>query len=316
MNFAQIAEENDYVCPEITEDIILRIEKGRHPIVEQKQENFVPNDLFLDGNLNRMILITGPNMGGKSTYMRQAALITIMAQIGSFVPAQKAVIGICDSIFTRIGASDDLSLGQSTFMVEMIEMANILNNMSNRSLILLDEVGRGTSTHDGLAIASAIVEYMLRSNLTIRSLFATHYHELVAFSDKFPIMLNYHAAVTQKANDILFLHEIKPGASDDSFGIEVAALAGLPKSLIKKSKHYLQALETKKNSKQEFKEQISFVENILVQDEDNYDMYHDEKNREIVTKIEKLNINELSPIQALQILNSLQEEAKKLNSKE
>lgn len=245
-SLAAIAVENNYVKPEINAEGIIDIKDGRHPVVEKMlQENsFVENDTYMNTDEEQMLLITGPNMAGKSTYMRQVALITLMAQIGSFVPAAKANISICDKIFTRIGASDDLASGKSTFMVEMWEVSNILKNATKRSLVLLDEVGRGTSTYDGLSIAWAVIEYLCdNSYLRCKTLFATHYHELTKLEGEIKGVKNYSVAVKEINNEIVFLRKIVPGGADESYGIEVAKLAGIPGEVINRAKEILSDLE-------------------------------------------------------------------------
>ena len=246
-SFAECARERRYVRPEITEDDRLNITGGRHPVLEinMQSENFVPNDCLLDGDCNRMMLITGPNMAGKSTYIRQTALLTVMAQIGSFIPAESAEIGLVDRIFTRVGAADDLARGQSTFMVEMVETANILNYATPRSLVILDEIGRGTSTFDGLSIAWAVAEYLHDDeHCRCRTQFATHYHELTQLAEEKRGVNNYNIAVREYGDKIIFLRQIVPGATDRSYGIHVAQLAGLPKEVIKRAGAILNDLES------------------------------------------------------------------------
>lgn len=246
VSLAQVALDNNYNKPLINKNGYIKIVDGRHPVVEKvmKEGSFVSNDTYIDNNENQLLLITGPNMAGKSTYMRQVALITLMAQIGSFVPAKEAEISICDRIFTRIGASDDLSSGKSTFMVEMSEVANILCNATNDSLVLLDEVGRGTSTYDGLSIAWAVIEYICsQNNLKCKTLFATHYHELTKLEGIIKGVKNYCVSVKEIGNEIVFLRKIVEGGADHSYGIEVAKLAGLPKEVIDRSKEILEDLE-------------------------------------------------------------------------
>lgn len=243
---AETAVRNGYVCPEIDLGSALHITQGRHPVVEQAQTDtlFVPNDTLLSDGDDRVAIITGPNMAGKSTYMRQTALIVLMAQMGSFVPAKSAIIGIVDRVFTRIGASDDLASGQSTFMVEMTEMAAILTRATKSSLLILDEIGRGTSTYDGMAIARAVLEYCAdRRKLGAKTMFATHYHELSALEGVLPGVRNYNITAKKQGGKLIFLRKIVPGAADDSYGIEVAKLAGLPESVIAKAKAYLAELE-------------------------------------------------------------------------
>jgi DNA mismatch repair protein MutS len=244
--FAFIAMQRGFVRPSFSEDRRIEIIQGRHPVVERAVggHKFVPNDLVIDGQQERMLLITGPNMGGKSTYMRQCALIVLMAQLGSFVPAQKAVIGIVDKIFSRIGASDDLAKGHSTFMVEMIETANILNNATDRSLIILDEIGRGTSTYDGIAIAWAVAEHLLlEKGQQGRVLFATHYLELTQLAEMFPGVTNYHVKVAERDGTITLLHQVVPGTADRSYGIHVAQIAGIPEKVISRATALLSYLE-------------------------------------------------------------------------
>ena len=245
-SLAEVAVRNNYSCPEVDASRSLQIIQGRHPVVEQtlKKVLFVPNDSYLNDREDRVAIITGPNMAGKSTYMRQTALIVLMAQIGSFVPAKSATIGIVDRVFTRIGASDDLASGQSTFMVEMNEMAEILNHASAASLLILDEIGRGTSTFDGMAIARAVLEYCAdKRKLGAKTMFATHYHELSALEGQLQGVRNYNITAKKQGGNLVFLRKIVPGAADDSYGIEVAKLAGLPESVIAKAKGYLKDLE-------------------------------------------------------------------------
>jgi DNA mismatch repair protein MutS len=256
-SLAVIALENNYNKPGITEDSNIIIEEGRHPVIEKMLPigTFISNNTRINNDSETLLLITGPNMAGKSTYMRQVALITIMAQIGSFVPAKNASISICDKIFTRIGASDDLSSGKSTFMVEMWEVSNILKNATNRSLVLLDEVGRGTSTYDGLSIAWAVIEYIcFTEELRCKTLFATHYHELTSLEDVISGVKNYSVAVKEIGNNIVFLRKIVRGGADQSYGVEVAKLAGLPESIIRRAKEILVTLEKKQHASYEVKQ--------------------------------------------------------------
>lgn len=250
-SFAECARQRRYIRPEITNDDRLYITGGRHPVLElnMQSENFVPNDCLLDGDCNRMMLITGPNMAGKSTYIRQTALLTVMAQIGSFIPATRAEVGLVDRIFTRVGAADDLARGQSTFMVEMVETANILNYATPRSLVILDEIGRGTSTFDGLSIAWAVAEYLHDdAHCRCRTQFATHYHELTQLAEEKRGVNNYNIAVREYGDKIIFLRQIVPGATDRSYGIHVAQLAGLPKAVIKRAGAILNDLESSSGS--------------------------------------------------------------------
>lgn len=254
-SLAELARQQHYSRPYIDDSSILTIEEGRHPVIETAcmHEKFVPNDTYLDDHANRLLLITGPNMAGKSTYLRQVALIVIMAQMGSYVPAKAAHIGIVDKVFTRIGASDDLSRGQSTFMVEMTETANILNNVTSRSLVILDEIGRGTSTYDGISIAWSVAEFLLITpQCMAKTLFATHYWELTKLQEKIPGAVNYNVAVHEAADNITFLRKIVKGGTDKSYGIHVARLAGMPSSVIQRSKEILQHLEENSNRKNAF----------------------------------------------------------------
>jgi DNA mismatch repair protein MutS len=293
-SFAAVSLKNRYVKPEISVDGVIDIRAGRHPSLEliQKSEIYIPNDIYLDRKDNRMYIITGPNMSGKSTYMRQTALITLMAQIGSFVPADYAKISVVDKIFTRVGASDDLTAGQSTFMVEMSEVADILKNATGNSLVILDEVGRGTSTFDGVAIATAVAEYIaLDRQLGCKTLFATHYHELIALEGKIGGIKNYSIAAVKRGNEIKFLHKIMPGGIDDSYGIDVARLAGVPNKVLNRAKIVLQQLETERKApKTESAPQMSV----------------DKMNEEIVIdKLRKVNVNEYTPVDALLLLKEL-----------
>ena len=246
-SLAAVAVQRGYCRPEMTLGSEISITDGRHPVVEVmlKDSLFVPNDTELGSRDNQVSIITGPNMAGKSTYMRQVALIVLMAQMGSFVPARSARLGIVDRVFTRIGASDDLASGQSTFMVEMAEVASILKHATGRSLLILDEIGRGTSTYDGMAIARAVLEYAANpKRLGAKTLFATHYHELTTIENELPNVKNYNIAVKKRGEQMIFLRKIVPGAADDSYGVEVAKLAGLPGSVISRAREILADLET------------------------------------------------------------------------
>ena len=236
VSLADVAVRNNYVCPEVDASDAIVIKDGRHPVVEKflKNEMFVPNDVNLNES-ERLMLITGPNMAGKSTYMRQTALIILMAQIGSFVPASSARIGVVDKLFTRIGASDDLAAGQSTFMLEMTECAYILKNATARSFILYDEIGRGTSTYDGMSIARAIIEYTVSKKLYAKTMFATHYHELTELEDLCRGVVNYNIVAKKRGDELIFLRKIVRGAADESYGIEVAKLAGVPDEVVKRA---------------------------------------------------------------------------------
>lgn len=320
---ALIALENDYVKPSINEEGIIDIKEGRHPVVEKVIGNgeFVSNDTNLNTKDNRLLLITGPNMAGKSTYMRQVALITLMAQIGSFVPAKEANISVCDKIFTRIGASDDLAGGKSTFMVEMWEVSNILKNATSKSLVLLDEVGRGTSTYDGLSIAWSVIEYISNNNnLKCKTLFATHYHELTKLEGNIEGVKNYSVAVSEVDDNIIFLRKIVEGGADQSYGIEVAKLAGLPKDVIDRAKEILSSLENSNNDNhveiiQEVaieKEEKTKTKKKVVKEE-NYQLDFDAIEKDnLINTIADLDIMSLTPMEAMNELYKLTIEAKKL----
>ncbi len=302
-SLAEVAEKNNYVKPVVDDCGIIDIKDGRHPVVEKciKDGEFVPNDTFLDFEDNKIDIITGPNMAGKSTYMRQVALITLMAQMGGFVPASYAKIGIADRIFTRVGASDDLAMGQSTFMVEMAEVANILNNATSSSLIVLDEIGRGTSTFDGLSIAWSVVEY-ISEKIHARTLFATHYHELTELENKVDGVKNYCISVKEKGDDVIFLRKILRGGADGSYGIHVAKLAGVPYAVVNRAKEVMKQLEdadiSKKNTKDIKKS------NVVVGQVDMFNI----KGVKIADELERLELNGVTPIDALNILYKLKEE--------
>ena len=306
-DFANIAEDYEYCMPKVDEEDEILIKDGRHPVIERMIDNgsFVENDTYLNRRDDRLSIITGPNMAGKSTYMRQVALITLMAQIGCFVPASSAKIGVVDKIFTRVGASDDLSMGQSTFMVEMSEVANILKNATKNSLVILDEIGRGTSTYDGLAIACAVAEYIAdTNNIGCKTLFATHYHELTSLEEKLDGVRNYQIAVKEKGEDVIFLRKIIPGGTDESYGIHVAKLAGAPKKMLTRANEILKTLEKKVKikEKQEEKEMKKQVTGQL-------DMYN-YKLADIASELDKININELTPIDALNTIVKIKEKLK------
>ena len=297
-SFAEAADVNSYVMPEVDESNDIIIKDGRHPVVERLIDSgsFVPNDTFLNTTEDRINIITGPNMAGKSTYMRQVAQIVLMAQIGSFVPASSAKIGIVDRIFTRVGASDDLSTGQSTFMVEMNEVANIVLNATPRSLLILDEIGRGTSTFDGLSIAWAVVEYISKTEkIGARTLFATHYHELTELEDKLDGVKNYCIAVKEKGEDVIFLRKIIRGGADESYGIYVAKLAGIPNVIIKRANEILNGLKEGSYAISQVRENKN-IKNVSQVDFYNY------KLGEIENELQKIDVNELTPIDALNIL--------------
>lgn len=250
LSFAKAAESNKYIRPVVDESDVIDIKGGRHPVIEKQLplgEAYVANDVYLDEDKQQIIIITGPNMAGKSALLRQTALITLLAQIGCFVPAESARIGIVDKIFTRVGASDNISVGESTFMVEMNEAADILNNMTSRSLVLFDELGRGTSTYDGISIAWAIVEYIHEHpNTHAKTLFATHYHELNEMERSFPRIKNFNVSVKEVGNKVIFLRKLVPGGSEHSFGIHVAKMAGMPKCIVNRADEILKQLESEK----------------------------------------------------------------------
>ncbi len=305
-SFATVASDMNYTMPIIDNSGEINIKEGRHPVIEKMlpSGSFVSNDTYLNKETDRLAIITGPNMAGKSTYMRQVALITLMAQIGSFVPAQQARIGVVDKIFTRVGASDDLSMGQSTFMVEMTEVANILKDATSNSLVILDEIGRGTSTYDGLSIAWAVAEYISnKEKCGAKTLFATHYHELTDLENKLDGVKNYSVAVKEKGEDIIFLRKIVKGGTDESYGIHVAKLAGVPQEVLKSATEILKNIEKKNvlNNKNVEKQSKKIVSGQL-------DMYN-YKLADIAHELDKVNVNELTPIDALNILVKLKESA-------
>lgn len=306
-SFAQIAIQHSYVRPEVVQEDILEIRGGRHPIVESviPKGSYVKNDVFFDEN-NRMMVLTGPNMSGKSTYMKQIALIIVLAQVGSFVPADFAKIGVVDKIFTRIGASDDLLTGQSTFMVEMSEVANVIHNATSQSFIILDEIGRGTSTFDGISIATAITEY-IHNHIKAKTIFATHYHELTDLEKDLEYLKNYRIEVQEKGKEVLFLREIVQGGADKSYGIEVAKLSGLPKSILNRSKQVLARLEKHKAlvDKKMKGEQMLLFQEEEVEEEEEFDCNPLEQ--EVLEEIQTLRIEELTPLQSLLLLQKLKE---------
>ncbi|MDE6092954.1 MAG: DNA mismatch repair protein MutS [Ruminococcus sp.] len=299
-SFAEVAIRNLYIKPDIALDGVIDIKAGRHPVVELmlKDEMFVPNDIYMDTKENRMSIITGPNMAGKSTYMRQTALIVLMAQIGSFVPANSAKISVADKIFTRVGASDDLTAGQSTFMVEMSEVSDILKNATPDSLVILDEVGRGTSTYDGVSIARAVAEHICTSKkLGCKTLFATHYHELIGLENELDGVKNYSIAVNRHGGTIRFLRKIVRGGVDESYGVDVAKLAGLPSKVVSRAREFLEEMEQNHNSSiknfpREESGQISFES---INRETAFDM------------LRKTNIDELTDSECRMLLNDVLE---------
>ena len=303
-SFATVADDMNYVMPIVDNSGAMDIKNGRHPVIEKilPTGSFVENDTYLDKGDNRLAIITGPNMAGKSTYMRQVALITLMAQCGSFVPASYAKIGVVDKIFTRVGASDDLSMGQSTFMVEMMEVASILKEATANSLVILDEIGRGTSTYDGLSIAWAVAEYISdKEKCGAKTLFATHYHELISLEDKLEGVKNYSIAVKEKGEDIIFLRKIVAGGTDESYGVHVAKLAGVPQAVSRRANEILKSLERKSvlGDKAQEKENKKVAAGQL-------DMYN-YKLAELAHELDKVNVDELTPIEALNILVNMKE---------
>jgi len=306
--FAHVAAERNYRRPEFSDDGELLIVQGRHPVIERISEQdpsgrFVPNDLSMNSASDRILIITGPNMGGKSTYLRQAALIALMAQMGSFVPAERARLPVLDRIFTRIGASDNLARGRSTFMVEMTEAASILNTATPRSLVLLDEVGRGTATFDGLSIAWAVVEH-LETHTQAKTLFATHYHELTELADLLPGVRNYHVSVKESGSTIVFLRKVEPGSADKSYGIEVARLAGLPSTVIERAREILERHEQSERSlsgrlaSRAASEQPGPVQLTIFTP----------LNAEVVRALEQADLNNTKPIEALNLLAELKKQ--------
>lgn len=314
LTFAEVARRNRYVKPELTREGILEIKNGRHPVVEQMNVagDFVPNDTVLGTENQQIILLTGPNMSGKSTLLRQVALIALMAQMGGFVPADAAKLGVLDRIFTRVGASDNLVRGQSTFMVEMQEAANILNNATSKSLIILDEIGRGTSTYDGVSIAWAILEY-LHDHIKAKTLFATHYHELISVAERLPRAENFCVAVHEEENRVVFLHKIMRGGTARSYGIEVAKLAGLPPDVIKKSEHILKTLEegvVEKGIREQMKSTGDSSQiGLFDPTQSSAQMFERERGQlthPALERLKQLDINRMTPLEALQTLEDLQ----------
>ena len=302
---------DSYIRPNINTEGYIDIKDGRHCVVENmlKDENFIPNDTFLDKDKNRFAIITGPNMAGKSTYMRQVALISIMAHIGCFVPAEKADISILDKIFTRVGASDNLSHGQSTFMVEMSEVSYILKNATENSLIILDEIGRGTSTYDGLSIAWSVTEYIAKE-LKSKCMFATHYHELSELEDKIEGVNNYKILIKESGEDIIFLRKVSKGSIDKSYGIEVARLAGLPYSVINNSFRILNNLE-----KQDLnKNNMVLKEDLTISKKEQINFWNfKNKHKEFINEnILNININKITPMEAMNLLNEIIEKSEEL----
>ncbi len=299
-SYAQVSIENGYVKPQITLESVVEIRDGRHPVVEKvlTDHPFTPNDAYLDTNSNRLMIITGPNMSGKSTFMRQTAIIVLMAQIGCFVPAAYAKIGVVDKIFTRVGASDDLTSGQSTFMVEMNEVADILKNATKKSLVILDEIGRGTSTFDGISIAKAVAEYISGKAIGCKTLFATHYHELISMEKEYEGIRNFSVAAVKRGDELKFLHKICEGGTDDSYGIEVAKLAGLPQKVINRAKEELKELEVMGRAK---------LSDTLEKTADHQFSFNAINEQNAIAKLRAADINTMSPMDALMFIRDIKD---------
>jgi DNA mismatch repair protein MutS len=315
LNLAEIAELNDYRRPQINTDGCIHIEDGRHPVVEKMitAERFVPNSVHMDNEQNQILIITGPNMAGKSTILRQVALLAVMAQIGSFIPASAASISITDKIFTRVGALDNLSQGQSTFMVEMEETANILNNTTADSLVIMDEIGRGTSTFDGLSIAWAVAEYLHDLNQTgVKTLFATHYHELTELARTKPRVQNFNIAVKEWNDEIIFLRKLIEGGTNRSYGIQVARLAGIPADVIQRAKKILYRIE---NGEQGVARPVNLADDktALNPGPVQLDLFR-KPDHKVIKKLEQLDIGTMTPLEALNVLHELQKEARNADS--
>lgn len=304
LSFAVVAAENKYICPDVNDSLVIDIRQGRHPVIEQQMplgEAYVPNDVLLDNNGQQIIIITGPNMAGKSALLRQTALIVLMAQMGSFVPAESASIGVVDKVFTRVGASDNISMGESTFMVEMNEAASILNNLSERSLVLFDELGRGTSTYDGISIAWAIVEYIHECRGHAKTLFATHYHELNEMEKTFSRIRNYNVSVKELNGKVIFLRKLVRGGSEHSFGIHVAKLAGMPESIVHRANQILKDLEQNAASVSPTAANISPLNGTQL----SFFQLDDPVLEQIRDEVKTLDINNLTPLEALNKLSEI-----------
>ena len=302
LSFSFIAQKYNYVKPFINKGSVLSIKQGRHPVIERQLligDFYIPNDIFLDRKEQQIMMITGPNMSGKSALLRQTALIVLLAQIGSFVPAESAKVGLVDKIFTRVGASDNISMGESTFMVEMNETASILNNLSENSLVLLDEIGRGTSTYDGVSIAWAIAEYLHEHHSKAKTLFATHYHELNQMTQEFQRIKNFNVSVQEKGKNIIFVRKLKEGGSEHSFGIHVAKMAGVPTKVVKNAARILKQLESVRGAKTE-----SYIKN----PEDaqlSFFRLEDPILEQIGDELNNMDVNKLTPMEALIKLNEI-----------
>jgi DNA mismatch repair protein MutS len=323
LSFSKIALENNYCRPEINESLSIDIKDARHPVIEKQLkvgDVYIPNDIYLNNEDQQVLMITGPNMSGKSALLRQTALISIMARIGSFVPARVATLGVIDKVFTRVGASDNISSGESTFMVEMNETASILNNISERSLILLDEIGRGTSTYDGISIAWSIAEFLHNNNLaTPKTLFATHYHELNELAAKFPRIKNFHVATKEIGNKVIFLRKLQAGGSEHSFGIHVARMAGMPKQVVERAGEILHQLEEKRvNSSEEttIAGKLKQTKAPVVQ-MSFFDAEPDPRFEKVKDYLSSLDLNRLTPIECMlklvEVKKILEEEVSEKN---
>jgi DNA mismatch repair protein MutS len=309
LSFANVAQTNRYIRPVIDDSLIIDIRQGRHPVIEQQLpigELYIANDVLLDSDKQQILIITGPNMAGKSALLRQTALITLMAQVGCFVPAESATIGWVDKIFTRVGASDNISVGESTFMVEMTEASDILNNLTGRSLVLFDELGRGTSTYDGISIAWAIVEYIHENAKgRARTLFATHYHELNEMARSFPRIKNFNVAVKEIDNKVIFLRKLVEGGSEHSFGIHVASMAGMPKSIVRRAENILGQMEEKSAGKENFSKPMEAIAQNREGFQMNFFQLDDPVLCQIRDEILGIDVNNLTPLEALNKLNDI-----------
>ena len=308
LSFAKVATLHNYCRPQMNDGLAIDIKDARHPVIEQHMklgEEYVPNDIYLDNEEQQIIMITGPNMSGKSALLRQTALISLMAQMGAFVPAREARLGMIDKVFTRVGASDNISSGESTFMVEMNETASILNNISERSLILLDEIGRGTSTYDGISIAWSIAEYLHNNTLANpKTLFATHYHELNQLAERFPRIKNFHVATRELNNKVIFLRKLQEGGSHHSFGIHVAKMAGMPRYVVERANDILVQLEQKNIENQDIGEKVARLSQPAMQ-LSFFDGAADPKLTAIKEQLEDTDLNRLTPIECMLKLDEL-----------
>ncbi|MEN8224387.1 MAG: DNA mismatch repair protein MutS, partial [Bacteroidota bacterium] len=308
LSFAGVSEESNYTRPEINDSLVIDITDGRHPVIEKNLppgEAYIPNSVYLDNEKQQVIMLTGPNMSGKSALLRQTALITLMAQMGCYVPAKKASIGIVDKIFTRVGASDNIASGESTFMVEMNETASILNNISDRSLILLDEIGRGTSTYDGISIAWAITEFIHNHPLfRAKVMFATHYHELNEMAASMPRIKNFHISIKEHGKEVIFLRKIEAGGSEHSFGIHVARMAGMPSSVLRRADDLLKQLEHSHSG-----EKLSYRPNPKTPPDGEFQLSFIQLDDPLLLQIKEdilnTDINTLTPVEALMKLNEI-----------